>query len=1840
MDISKYDVLHEIVRHGPFVVYRGCRRSDRLPVLLQAPYRIPVALADREALERQFELIGGLVIAGIPKVYDLVRDNDRTYLVFEDAGFTPLPALLQRGALDLALFFKVAIGLCSIVDDLHRRQLTHGAVGTGSVLVDPDSGEVQLLNTGLVPSTAVEAGRQASIAPAAYMSPEQTGRMNRPVDYRTDLYSLGITLYEALTAGRPFTSDDSLELIHAHIARTPTAPSALNPTVPEQLSRIVLKLLAKAAEHRYQSAPGLKHDLERCREQFEATGAIAAFPPGQQDLPGRFLISQKLYGRDREVAELLRAFETTCEGPAALMLVSGYSGIGKTSLIHELYKPIVRQRGYFISGKFDQVVRNIPYSGFTQALRGLVWQLLTESEDRLAQWRVRLSAALGSNGGVLADVIPEVELILGRQAPPPPLDPAEASNRFGYVFQSFVSALAQPEHPLVVFLDDLQWVDAATLDLLHALLTGPDVRHLLIIGAYRDNEVDAGHLLTRAIDRLDASGAHLSRLSLAPLALPDLSSFLCDTLHRERPSIEPLAALIQSKTDGNPFFVIQFLKTLEQEGHFTFAGERAGWSFDMAALAAAGMTDNVVDLMTRKIRRLSPSAQRVVTLAACVGNQFDWETFVTVSRQSPGEAATGLAEAVQAGLVQELEDPSRPAGGTASLYAFIHDRVQQAAYGLIPDEQKKPVHLDVGRLLLADFDPTRPDDRIFTIINHLNTGSDLITSAAERLSLAELNLSGGRKAKTSAAYGAAVEYSEKGVALLQPSEWGSHYDLAFSLHLERAECLYLAGNFDLAHTAFRLPLEHAATPLDRAQVHSLRIRLYENQSRWADAVSAARDGLRLFDIAFPEDADGKQTALDREVGAVQALLGSRAIASLVELPEMTDPDMQMVMRLLTSVWAPAYISGDQILARLISAEMVRLSLAYGNTEDSAYGYVTHAITIGPIRRDYRSAYEWGELALSVNRRFGDVKRRAKIHQQFQAHVNLWRRPFDTCIPHAREAYRSGLESGDFAYAGYGAATEAWSAWLINRDIDRFVREFLPTLAMLEKTKMGDFWVAHRIILNWALALEGRTSARLSLSDATFDEQRFVQKYEATAPFFLTFLYTAKLHLSVLYEDYGLAFTAAAAATQAAVTGTIWPVLIDFWGGLAVAGIFHSASEEDQRRYWTQLLTVQQSLAELADACPENFRGFALLISAEILRLKASPEEATTLYEEAIAWARQTSNLQQAALANDLCARMWLRQEDDDRATPFVRAAYQAYAEWGASAKLAHLEERYGRLLPGSMRVGVSIRAPIGQTTRIEETDADLSTVLKVAHAIAVEIEVGGLLRKLMKLALENAGAQRGAFLHERDGRLVVEAAADADRELVTVGPLVSLDEAHDLAVTVVRYVHRTRQDVVIANAAVDERFAGDPYVARSDAKSILCVPVGHQGRLGGILYLENSLTTDAFTPGRIAMMRILAAQTAISLETARLYDDMKDEVGRRTAAERALRDALSEVEALKNRLEAENVYLQEEIQTQHNFNEIVGNSPPLVEALRQVERVAPTESTVLIVGETGSGKELFARAVHSRSLRRNRPLVKVNCGAIPPGLVESELFGHVKGAFTGAIEKRIGRFELAHGGTIFLDEIGDLPLDAQVKLLRVLQEQEFEPVGSSRTVRVSVRVIAATNRDLDQAVRDGRFRTDLLYRLNVFPIEVPPLRQRASDIGLLAGFFATAIARRLGKPLQGFSARSMERMERYAWPGNIRELQNVVERAAILARGPLLEIESPLLGAGPGTPDVPAPVDAPPRGDSLDDVQRLHILEVLKITGGVVEGARGAATILGLHPNTLRSRMKRLGIATASRHAS
>ncbi|HSD29963.1 MAG TPA: AAA family ATPase, partial [Vicinamibacteria bacterium] len=865
MTLAGYEILAELVHGEVHSVHRGRREADGAAVLIKGPQRHPARADQVEALRSEFALRKDLQVRGVPRACDLVCREGGCWLVLEDAGGVPLPTLLDSGPMALGSFFHLALPLAAILAELHRRELVHRNVRPASLLVHPTTHEVWLDGFGLACHEA-----DASAAPAgvtrpealAYVSPEQTGRMNRVVDHRTDLYSAGVVFYELLTGERPFRSSDPLELMHSHIARTPVPVAEVRPEVPEALSRIVSKLLEKTAEDRYQTAEGLRADLEVCAREWSARKAIAPFPLGARDVSSRLLVPQRLYGRDRELAALALSYERASSGVPALTLVAGYSGVGKTALIQELHGPIARQGGRFISGKFDQVARSVPYGALLQAFRGLVQQLLTESEERQGASRERIQAALRGNGAVLSEVIPEIELVVGPQPPVPPLAPAEAQNRFRLVFQDFVGALTDREHPLVVFLDDLQWADDASLALLQPLLTSPELRHLSLIGSFRETDVVGGHPLTGTVAALEAAGVPVDRIVLEPLGLPDLERFVGDCLHRHDGETHALARLVAEKTAGNPFFVIQFLKTLWRDGLLQFDPEQAAWTFTVDDIARAPMTDNVIELMSRRIERLTPEARRVLTLAACVGNSFDLATLAVASETPPETVEARLREAIEEGLVV------RAAPG----FTFLHDRVQQAAYATLPEESRRALRLAVGRSLLERWDPATEEERVFDVVGHLNAGRDLIADEAERLAVARLNLTAGRRAKSSTAYRVALDHFRIGAELLAEAGWASHHDLSFELHREAAECEYLCGLFENAEGRFERLLERARTTLDRARVHELRLVLYENRSRYPEAARIGLEGLRLLGIPLPEDEAGKRLALEAEMEAIERRL--------------------------------------------------------------------------------------------------------------------------------------------------------------------------------------------------------------------------------------------------------------------------------------------------------------------------------------------------------------------------------------------------------------------------------------------------------------------------------------------------------------------------------------------------------------------------------------------------------------------------------------------------------------------------------------------------------------------------------------------------------------------------------------------------------------------------------------------------------------------------------------------------------------------------------------------------------------------------------------------------------
>jgi PAS domain S-box-containing protein len=2168
-------MLEPIREAADFTLYRGRQHGDPSPVLAVALAAEQPSPQGLKRLEHEYSFAAELDPAWAAKPLAITRYEGRTILILTDPGGEPLDLLLERDLLgnqgqplDLTRVLCIAIGLAKAIGQVHRHGLIHKDIKPANVLVD-DAGHVCLTGFGIASRLPHE--RQAPAPPEiiagtlAYMAPEQTGRMNRSMDSRSDLYSLGVTLYQMLTGMLPFSAADPLGWVHCHIARQPTPPSD-RAAVPEPLSAMIMKLLAKNAEERYQTASGLEADLRQCLADWQSHGRIDPFPLGAHDSPDRLLIPEKLYGREREVDVLLATFDrVVAQGTAELVFISGYSGVGKSSLVNELHKVLVPPRGLFAAGKFDQYKRDIPYATLAEAFQILVRQILVKSEGEVNQWRRVLAEAVGPNGQLIVSLIPEVEVIIGKQPPVPDLSPQDTQNRFQMVFRRFLGAFARPEHPLALFLDDLQWLDAATLELLEHLTTDSDVRHLMLVGAYRDHEVSASHPLPRTLEAIRKAGARMQEIVLAPLGLDDVGRLIADALHCEGDSGHPLAKLVYEKTGGNPFFAIQFLRALAEEGLLGFDSVTRTWQWDMNRIRAKSYTDNVVDLISGKLRRLSAPTQEALKLLASLGNAAEAATLAVVHGETEVATHAALWEAVRAGLIFQQE----------STYKFLHDRIQQAAYSLIPEERRAEVHLSIGRVLLASLTAEELAEQLFEVANQFNRSTALLVDRTEKADIATLNLRTGRKAKASAAYASARTYFASGIALFDEQDWGIQHDLIFSLFLECAECELLCGGMEKAAQLIAELLRRAASDVEFADATCLKINLHVLTGEHPLAVESALTCLRRFGIDLPAHPSCEQVQAEFET--VWQTFNGRPIESLIDLPLITDPKIQATMQVLSVLAGPATFTDFQFFC-LLACRMVNVSIQHGMSGASAYAYACLGSVLGPNFHRYREGYRLARLACDLVEKHGFAAYDTKVSHALGL-AAFWTQPLTNVIELRRTTTRTAAERGDLTFACYGMHQSITYLLMRNDPLDAVWGESAVALDFSRTAKFRD--VVDLVVSQqrFIASMRGRDATFSAFSDERFNEAAFEEQLTvARTPTVICLHWIRKLKARYLSDDYAEAQAAADKAKALLPISAVQLQLLDYfyYAALTVAALYEEASD-DERAGWRELLSAhREQLREWAETYPPTFADKYALVSAEIARLEGRAFDAMQLYEQAIQSARKNGFVQNEALAYEVAARFYLARGFEAFAYTYLRNARNCYGRWGALGKVKQLDERYPRLHEKGDRTSptATIGTPVGQL--------DVETIVRASQALSSEMVLDKLIEKLMRMAAEHAGAERGLLILLRGDEPRIEAESTTGHGRVEVTVRQTRITPLDLLRSALQYVIRTRERVVLDDASAGNMYSQDEYVRQKRPRSVLCLPIVKQTKLVGALYLENNLTPCAFTPERVTVLELLASQAAISLENANLHSDLRrgeaflaqgqsisrtgsfgwsvlsgkiywsEEThnifehdprvkptlefvfqrihpGDRDLARQALDNATNEetdfdiehrllmpdgslkhihvvARALKTssgglefvgavidvtaakqaemklraseaylaeaqrlshtgswawnpatgenrywsdecfrlmgfdpaggmppfetvarrfhpddqpifaeklerarreraefemdyriihpggeireihavghpvlgpsgdliefvgslidvterkqaednirqsenelrhildstpqqvavlgpdrarlylnqatldyfgltldecrsldhrkffhpddwermmseaqskflsglpheaefrllrkdgkyrwflfrysplrdeqgrlrrwyvagtdiedrkeaeqRLQIENVALREEIDRASMFEQIVGASPPLRNVLSRVSKVAPTDSSVLITGETGTGKELVARAIHKRSRRSSRAFVSVNCAAVPRDLIASELFGHEKGAFTGATQRRLGRFELAEGGTIFLDEVGELPAETQIALLRVLQEREFERVGGTGSIRTNVRVIAATNRVLEAAIDAGTFRSDLFYRLNVFPIEMPSLRERREDVPLLVEYFIDRFARQAGKSFQAVNKKSLDLLQSYPWPGNIRELQNVIERSVIVCESENFSVDESWLSRQP-------PVTVASNGfeplRKLPSREKEIIEAALSESGGRVYGPSGAAAKLGIPRSTLEHKIRSLKI--------
>ncbi|TVP48413.1 MAG: GAF domain-containing protein [Mongoliibacter sp.] len=1450
------------------------------PVLLKIlNYEFPTP-KDIEQFYNEFEIIDGLGIKGTRMSLKKLKYSGKHAMYLEWVKGKTVKEAFKGKQKDTLDFLHIAIRMAEAIAELHEQNIIHKDISGNNIIVDIQDRWVKIIDFGLASKLSLKQqhlGNPEHLdGTLEYISPEQTGRMNRVIDYRTDLYSLGVVLYEMLTGATPFVGLDPLGIVHGHIASVPQSAQSKNPLVPKQISDIVDILLSKKSEDRYQSAYGLKHDLELCLKQVLEKKDISEFPLKTQDFSGKFNLPQKLYGRESELEILLGKFEDVAEGGTSLVLVSGYSGTGKSALVHEIHKPITQKSGYFIEGKFDQYQRDVPYFAILQAFEELIEILMGETHSRLKVIRKDILEAVGEEGKVLTDVLPGLELIVGSQPEVPELGGNEAKNRFNYIFKKFANAVSKREYPVVIFIDDLQWADSSSLSLLQSLVSDPENSHMMFIGAYRDNEVNAAHPFTIMVNDLKKAGNDIYDLKIGNLSLEDVTDLIGDALERDVEEVRGLAGLVHNKTQGNAFFLTQFLRSLYEEELLFFNRSGRVWEFDLLQIKEKNITDNVVELMAGKFLKLPPSTQNVLRASACFGNQFDTETLTLIHEGDQEQTMKDLKAALAEGLIL-------PKGENG--FKFAHDRIHQAVYSLINDADKDITHVKIGKQLLQNISEEKLHLHLFDIVNQLNRGVKLILEPCERERLCKLNLSAGIKAKESSAYKTAYDYFINGINLLRENYWKDQYELSLQLHALAGETAYLNGDFQKMDVMIRAVLDNAVNLLEKVKSYEIRILAFKAENKLLEAIKTGLEVLEQLGEKFPSKPTMAHVMVALLKSKIQ--LSGKNNDTLANLPPMEDEIKIAAMRIMAGIASSSYWATPTLFP-LIIFRMVSLSLKYGNTQVSSFAFATYGVIMCGVLGAMKSGYQFGKLGLILLEKYKAKEWKTQVYTPIYCLIINWNEHIDKTLKPLQESYHIGMETGAIEFACINTNIYCIHSYLSGKPLERLEVETKAYsqsfLLFNQETNLNYNEVYHQSMLN----LMGQSDDPLLLRGTAYDEEKMVvqneERNDKTGMFFLHF---NKLILSYIFGEYesGIKHADESRKLLEAVLAKFEIPNHHFYEALTMLAHYEQAEKKTRKRYKKRILSNVKKLKTWAKDAPENFQHKYDILMAELYRLKGDFEKAALFYDKAIQGASQQNFIHEEGIARELTGRCYMNQHAESLAEFYLKSSYNAYREWGALAKLKEMEIKYSKYVTG-IGSGPGLNSiTMMATTSVERTTSsklDLATILKASSSISQEIILSKLLKRLMSTVMENAGADRGLLLLKSNGKLFIEALAENEGKDTQVLQHINYKDSGLLSESIVSYVTQSEKSIVVQDAKNERRFPQCGFLKDSPVLSVLSLPIMHLGKMVGILYLENNKSTAAFSQERVDLLALLSGQIAVSINNAILYENLEQKVAERT----------------------------------------------------------------------------------------------------------------------------------------------------------------------------------------------------------------------------------------------------------------------------------------------------------------------------------------------------------------------
>ena len=1495
IEIAGYKITETVHQGTQTVLYRAIGLDGTSRILKSLTLNQPTS-ESLARLRHEYEITRDLQINSIVKTVGFETVGHRTVMVMEDFGGRSLQQILGTDTIDLALCLNIMVQVSQAIVQLHSQKIIHKDIKPANIIINLESNQIKLTDFSIATQIGTETNQLISHpnqleGTLAYISPEQTGRINRPVDYRTDFYSLGVTLYELLTGQLPFVSNDALELVHCHMAKIPTPIQVLNSDVPDAIVQMVEKMMNKNAEDRYQNASGMLADFTQCLEEYEATGTIKLVEIGKLDTISQLNIPKKLYGRSAQIEQLLSVFDRVNDGAVELVVIAGYSGIGKTALIQELYKPLSLSQGYFIAGKFDQFRRDIPMEALANSHRLMILQIISRGTEEIERWRSHFQTNLGANAQIVIDLIPELEIIMGPQPTLSDLNEIESQQRYIQTFNKFFVSTCSKNIPFINFMDDIQWADSSSMKSLPQFILNPNISHTMIITAYRDNEVDESHPLMQSLTEIRNSGKQIHTIMLNPLKLEDIIELVGETLsidlNSDRSQLKSLAELLYGKTQGNPFFLTQLIKSLHHDGLLKFDYDIQQWRWNIIEIQQQTITDNIVDLMVSKLRQLPEETQTILQLASCIGNTFDLQTIATVSQKTSPQALEALQAALKEEFILPLDNnysdiSNQDYTGTIQdltvknlTFKFLHDRVQQAAHTLIPEARKQAIHLQIGRLLLESLDEQQQQDQVFKIVNHFNIGLNQIQDPTEKLRISKLNWLAGQKAKSSVAYESAVNYFRNAMALTLENGWTQYYKFMVSLHKNKAEAEFLDGNFECAERLLNKTICYVKNPIETADSYNSLVLLYTIEGRYEEAIEAGKTGLKLLGFDLPDETLSQ--ALDGEIVAAQNSLKNRSIASLINQPILADARHQVAIKLLMNIDPVAYLSSKSNLYLFVSVKAVNLSLRYGNIPESVKAYSNYGFILGSVLGDYNSGYEFGLMARKLSEKLNSPQQQCKSSSLLSNWMQCWARPIQGAAELNLSGYYAGIESGEVQFAGYnlfGMVCNQLFEGISLTKISFDLKTFWPFLDRTKNQVAIEFFDAvQQFILGFS---PSETSNPVLDSIESPMGKAISHILEIQQSYLLNDLNTALVHIQAVeqYLPALLGFT----------TSAEYP----FYAALTLIASLPNVSRETKLLYWSQINVHQAQMQTWAKQCPDNFQSRYDLLQAEIARVNGQPWDAINLYDQAIAHAQVNQFIQIEAIACERAFEFYMEIGKYKIAKIYLQDAYYSYDRWGAIAKMNHLESQHKGLLNQSNHREAVTHSTTITTSYNQYSSLDLATVIKASQALSGEVVMSQLLEKIMQLVQENAGAQTVIFVaksidqssNRTTSKLSVEAIlSNNGHTIVKSTPLAQYDR---IPQALIHYVERSKSVLLLADAAQSSEFKLDPYIKSNQSISILVFPIIHKSELIGILYLENNLMRDAFTSDRLEVLGVLAAQAAISLENAQFYSQLETRVTDRT----------------------------------------------------------------------------------------------------------------------------------------------------------------------------------------------------------------------------------------------------------------------------------------------------------------------------------------------------------------------